>query len=490
MSGDSAHPVAVAAKGVTEALRDALCMFHRLSSTNYQSPVSSPTDTGTSVANPEHEKQLRHRQKLPSGDQAVCRALANGHMGSCSDNALHAAQRDYFICTMLNPRSEYAAVSDDVVWVVRWTALVPAAPNRTTAEPSLLRRLTSKSDDAEPLAVVRRQQCESEAEVARALSAMRASVVRKPSNGAGVTSESIVVEHAELINDPDVNWFATIGLNVACQWTYTLTVAVVRVVRLREFGRRPQMAVVRQVVKRVFADPYKSEFREKGQSAGTDNAGCRTDFPVVHFNIDDFETEFSNIKLAPGYHLAVLLVPGESQDSQAAVFRGIVGYDDVMKVMQRKFRHPKPGAPPAPVFIPLQASSGRSEIAVTVAEHDLRPSPQNEAPSGGALGALKSISMKVVRAMQPAPDETALPCALDGEEVLECQLTHLSVHVGHLLTVLLSRGGVTGQAAHADSETEGREAARPWCIFPADPAELDRWLAEDDSGRVAPGVVS
>jgi hypothetical protein len=326
----------------------------------------------------------------------------------------------------------------------------------------------------------------------------------------GTPASPSVPEHPRL--------FATVALNLLCSWTYTLTVAVVRAIRLPElYGEKPAMVCVREVVKRVYAAPYKALLRTKAgadcddstygasasasprggggdNSVGDDDGGAndgggfpfRSTFPVLHFNLDDFESEFGEARLTPGYHLAVLLVAGTSQDPlQAGIFRGVVSYNDVMRHMRRKYVPPLSvaspqlgekqssdffdkdgnggGADDGRVFIPLQARAGRSEVAVTVAPHD-RKERKKETVAQKFFSLFKAPET-------PKKKGERADHGLDGDEALDCSLTHLSLHVGHVLTTLLQPPPPAVPAASGD----GRQP-RPWLVHAPNRDTLDEWL--------------
>jgi hypothetical protein len=303
--------------------------------------------------------------------------------------------------------------------------------------------------------------------------------------------------------------YASLALNITSQWTFTLTVAVVRAMRLSEFtGGDPDkhvMVAVRHRKRRIFASPHKSAVRDREdhQAAAThpDDGHQTTSYPYLHFNLDDFEGEFGTTKIAPGYHFAVLLTAGESHDHRAAIFRGVVSYKDVMQhLKKKKYRPPFSsgvestitgssgglgntslssassggGANDGLCFVPLAARAGRSEMAVTVAEADRKPAPTRSVKSR-VFGLFSSSTSD---ASGNGGGGSGASDSLDGNETLECALTHLSLHIGHVMSVI-TRGAATTTA------TENCTPDRPWLLVPETRDQLSEWLVRDSEDRAA-----
>ena len=170
---------------------------------------------------------------------------------------------------------------------------------------------------------------------------------------------------SELVGLPPIAWRETLALNIITQWTYTLTIAVVKLVTakvpapttggggessasspLTSTASPPpqqqqstmvvnkELVVVRHISKRVYAQPTKAMFHSKEHRG---ESGDTMDYPNVYFNIDDFEDEslFRDIKLCEGYTFAVLLTAGASRNSNATIFRGALSYEVVMERIKR-----------------------------------------------------------------------------------------------------------------------------------------------------------
>jgi hypothetical protein len=367
-------------------------------------------------------------------------------------------------------------------------------------------------------------------------------------------------------------WFPTLALNLLTQWPYHLTVAVVRVLRCEALGPNPQMVAVRHVQRRVYAaldppDRHHSQFGAASFVCAATAArvaaahregrdGTQIDYPDVHFRVDDFEDAFGDLRLAPTYRLAVLLVAGGSpivDDAAPVVFRGVVGYSALAQKLREHERRTTGGGVSAnasmasrsffdapsslsstaggmgiggggTVVVPLRASSGRAELAVTLSDADRLVRASSTDLSGsfsarqdsttglgstlrGLLGGGKSTSSSANLAASsgsPSPGQLAsaassAPPPLRGDEVLQCALTSISVHAAHVASTLMTgtpwhhitlkaAAGAATTATTTDpsaTESAGKTPAisQPrdrWCVFPSSGDELSRWIGASE----------
>lgn len=279
-----------------------------------------------------------------------------------------------------------------------------------------------------------------------------------------------------------VRWPETLALNIVTQWHYTLTVAVIKVVKIDGHNH---MVAVRRSVKRVYGTPTKAIFRHKeGRAEDT------IDYPYIYFNVDDFEDTFGDIQLADGYGFAVLLTAGDSTDSNAAIFRGMLMYDVLMQRIIGKFKaNKRVPTHEQREFIPLMGprKEGRAEVAVCISEADILASqnsqgmfspegPTSTSPSSPATlrGSTRNsndaeknnksfLAKKTGGLLDKVTSAFSGPkpiCEVVGDEILQCCLTFVSVDVNHVLVVLASREPIR----------------RQWLHVPESRDELDRLL--------------
>ena len=305
-----------------------------------------------------------------------------------------------------------------------------------------------------------------------------------------------------------LNIIATLGLNLACQWVYTLNISVVRTLHVRRSAKEhhglpndgsgyvPEAIAIRHVTKRVYGSPWRSRVRDQRGDDRRDSV----DYPNICFNLEDFDT--NAFRLPPDHQLAVLVTVGDSLDAEAAVFRGAVGHGSIAASLVTKAKALGDEHVLNSIhYIPLKASSGRAEVAV-------QPERQNgqiyspvvvSAASGGrstppplAVGvdgstdgtrraasaapgrtatstdsvASPTVGMSSPSGKQPASggffsrvssffsspgpsssrgDFASPPAKVAGSEVLLCSLTGMSVTLDRVLATLLR----CREAAHA-----------------------------------------
>jgi hypothetical protein len=267
---------------------------------------------------------------------------------------------------------------------------------------------------------------------------------------------------------PQIRWQDTLALNVATQWVYTLTVAVVKICRV---GAQNEMVAVRSVTRRVYGQPTKAMFREKEQRAED-----QIDFPNMYFNIDDFDEAFGNIQLCDGYGFAVLLTAGNTANSTATIFRGLLSYQVIMdRVAKRAALVKSTPTADRKEFIPLLGPErrGKAEIACWISDAELQAAPASSSAhstksqqpqtaekeeSGGFFSRLVAKAASIAKNSGAGKSGQALT----GNETLQCCLTFVSVNLFHVFSVLASREPAV---------------QRQWLYTPQSRVELDQILA-------------
>lgn len=84
----------------------------------------------------------------------------------------------------------------------------------------------------------------------------------------------------------DVRWKETFYLNLVVQLKCYLTIAICK--KSTSPDGKPTMSAISYVTKRVYASPNKTRMDRKG-------AEYSCSFPLIYFNVEDFEDAFSNV---------------------------------------------------------------------------------------------------------------------------------------------------------------------------------------------------
>ena len=381
---------------------------------------------------------------------ALSADAASEEPGSIED-----ACRNTFAMFFAAPTSPLSPHIDDMLWYVR----TPQRARDAEAQVFLQRRGLETD--------LMLQQAEEEAGISNQSFAASVSSSFRARMNSGNLEESPAKGNLPGGRITGIRWRETLALNIATQWVYTLSVSVVRILKVNGVT---QPVVIRDVTKRVYASPAKAMFQDKEQRAGD-----FIDYPNLYFNIDDFEDVFGGIQLCEGYAFAVLLTAGASSDSNATVFRGLLMYDAIMnrviKGVQAKGVLPTADNKE---FIPLLGpeKKGKAEIAVCISDADVYsfsdPAAQTKAStmagsdtraSSGGGGILKSLT-SVFSSKSQAP-------TLSGGETLQCFLTHVSVNVHHVTSVLCANAPLKHQ----------------WLYVPSSRKELDAIICHEDNQR-------
>ena len=300
------------------------------------------------------------------------------------------------------------------------------------------------------------------------------------SNGSPAKSSSqrFLEAISEKISSPtriQIRWQDTLALNVATQWTYTLTVAVVKICKV---GTQNEMVAVRSVTRRVYGQPTKAMFRDKEQRAED-----QIDFPNMYFNIDDFDDAFGNIQLCEGYGFAVLLTAGNTTNSTATIFRGLLSYQVIMeRVMKRAAVVKSNPSADRKEFIPLLGPErrGKAEIACWISDTELTAGSSNSSMTGNGAGGKSPVQeggglfSRLMAKASSIGKGNQSAVTLVGNETLQCCLTFVSVNLFHVFSVLASREPV---------------AAHQWLFMPSSRDELDGILAAQAEREARQGAL-
>jgi len=131
----------------------------------------------------------------------------------------------------------------------------------------------------------------------------------------------------------DVRWKETFYLNLIVQLKCFLTVAICK--KKVATDGKPTMSAESYVTKRVYASPNKTRMDKKG-------AEYSCSFPLIYFNVEDFEDAFSNIIINNDEYFCVELcvnIPKSgTKDGQRKViiFQGAVGWDALSDTFQKR----------------------------------------------------------------------------------------------------------------------------------------------------------
>ena len=121
----------------------------------------------------------------------------------------------------------------------------------------------------------------------------------------------------------EVDWRATIFLNIITQWEYILTVAVCR---SHAEGRKDLIAL-KWSTRRVYAQPSNNNnFTQKKKKHEFQNT-----WPQIFFLVDDFQEAFGDIRMGEGYCWCVELVAVSKKNGRIPVFRGVVPYEKMVR---------------------------------------------------------------------------------------------------------------------------------------------------------------
>jgi hypothetical protein len=304
------------------------------------------------------------------------------------------------------------------------------------------------------------------------------------------------------------NWFATLALNLVCQWPYFLNVAVVKMVRVKELsggGTAPVPVAIRTVQRQVFPtlNPPRNlrttlargGGKDGGKDEGEDGNDGRLEYPDMHFTVDDFEDAFGDIRLAPGHKLAVLLTAGGPPakcGGAVAVFRGVVNYESLVQQLMKQEKamgkslatlQQKSGGVAAAV-VPLKAQSGRAEVAIWLTEADILVAHQRAEAAAAIAAAMVPTSGGAAGSAAPVKDRTLL----NGTEVLHSALSRVSLHCSHVVSALLQN--VPWHSLHASwlPKQSAAPSKTRWMIFPRDNVQLGTWMEEDAATCKAMGI--
>lgn len=419
---------------------------------------SAPTKTEGSTSSPTLSPRSAIRQGVPKPivetQRQYFEALFADATGE-SPGATEESCKNIFAAYFAAPQSHLSGHIDDMLWFVRTSHRARDADGA----PVFLQRRGPSADELI-------QQAEEEAGSSSPAGSFSERMSQRfNASNQYLRGDSQRSFSQEGYKGSGIRWRETLALNLATQWVYTLSVSVVR--RLKVNGVR-QPVIVRNVKRRVYASPFKAKFQSKEMRSDD-----TIDYPNLYFNVDDFEDCFGGIQLCEGYAYAVLLTAGETESSDATVFRGVLNYevimDRVMKGVKEKGKLP---TPEHKEFIPLLGPErkGKAEIAVCVNEAELSfanperqsaSTPSNASPAAGSPSSEKSGFFKSLqKVFSPKVQPT-----LTGHETLQCYLTHVSVVASHVTSVLCSQ---------APPKT-------PWLYQPATRKELDDILCHPDN---------
>lgn len=156
--------------------------------------------------------------------------------------------------------------------------------------------------------------------------------------------------------DDLIDWKETLLLNLITQLVTFLSVSICQKPTGSDTAPA-NMIVQRQIVKRVYAAPNRTQLESKGLPYET----C---YPFIFFTIEDFEDVFGNIVIRPEEYLCVELVvaykshqsgaypslthsksfsyldklnvPGHYQPGEVPIFQGAVSYQALLRVFQAR----------------------------------------------------------------------------------------------------------------------------------------------------------
>eukprot|EP01060_Flectonema_neradi_P033853 TRINITY_DN5789_c1_g2_i1.p1 TRINITY_DN5789_c1_g2~~TRINITY_DN5789_c1_g2_i1.p1 ORF type:complete len:452 (+),score=84.67 TRINITY_DN5789_c1_g2_i1:38-1393(+) len=121
----------------------------------------------------------------------------------------------------------------------------------------------------------------------------------------------------------EVDWRATIFLNLITQWEYILTVAVCR----SHAEGRKDLVALKWSTRRVYAQPSNNNnCTQKKKKHAFQNT-----WPHIFFSVDDFQEAFGDIRMGEGYCWCVELVAVSKKSDRIPVFRGVVPYDKMVR---------------------------------------------------------------------------------------------------------------------------------------------------------------
>eukprot|EP00755_Sulcionema_specki_P039133 Sspe_Gene.24174::Locus_9520_Transcript_1_1_Confidence_1.000_Length_1959::g.24174::m.24174 len=242
-----------------------------------------------------------------------------------------------------------------------------------------------------------------------------------------------------------VDWRRTLYLNIAVQWQYELTVAVVR-----HDTSGSQLRAIDWVTRRVFASPSRAT-----TCCTSKEATYTVTYPDLYFNIEDWHEAFGDMRVSPGlgWALELTAITGHAGGlRRRGVIRGRLKYD----ALSRQFQL---GAGAARVehtetmLIHGPGGRGTIQVAVSIA-------PEEEERRG--LDDDKGTSLGMARRLRQRLEGRGSRVAACNTPTLQCCLKWLNV----------DWRDVIGTLEALSSEVEVSE--EPWIHIPTE----DELLAE------------